>query len=194
MRRETSDGQTERGDLSFGVPQGFAQLHSGRATKGKRLDGQARRLPRPTWQSYAGLPPEEGACVTFHAVRPLERGTQCWEISRLRFAALEMTIRHVPVRSLPADWYLRPLRTLIACSARILQRMRELANLSALGNPMQNFHSLKGQREFRRAFRLSADRPRMTGGRREGKHVICLFFWHTETSCEEMISFFAACL
>ena len=74
MRRETSDGQTERGDLSFGVPQGFAQLHSGRATKGKRLDGQARRLPRPTWQSYAGLPPEEGACVTFYALRPLERG------------------------------------------------------------------------------------------------------------------------
>ena|GEM_PF-5941093 len=72
MRRETSDGQTERGDLSFGVPQGSAQLHSGRATKGKRLDGQARRLPRPTWQSYAGLPPEEGAkqfgmchCVPF---------------------------------------------------------------------------------------------------------------------------------
>ena len=89
-------------------------------------------------------------------------GTRCWEILGLRFAALEMTVRHVPVRSLPADWYLRPLRTLTACSARILQRMSESANLSALGNPMQNFHSLKGQRELRRAFRLSADRPRMT--------------------------------
>ena len=45
MRRETSDGQTERGDLSFGVPQGFAQLLSG-----------------------------EGACVTFYTLESLERG------------------------------------------------------------------------------------------------------------------------
>ena len=30
------------------------------------------------------------------------------------------------------------------------------ANLSALGNPMQDFHSLKGQRELRIAFLLSA--------------------------------------
>ena len=145
--------------MSVGVPQGFAQLHSGRATKGKRLDGQARRLPRPTWQSYAELPPEEGACVTFYALRPLERGDTVLGDFR---ASLEMTVRHVPVRSLPADWYLWLLRTLTACSARILQRMRESANLSALGNPMQNFHSLKGQRELRRASRLSADRPRMT--------------------------------
>ena len=33
MRRETSGGQTERGDLSFGVPQGFAQLHPGEGFK-----------------------------------------------------------------------------------------------------------------------------------------------------------------
>ena len=26
------------------------------------------------WQSYAGLLPGEGACVTFYALRPLERG------------------------------------------------------------------------------------------------------------------------
>ena len=100
----------------------------------------------------------EGACVTFYALRPLERGDTVLGDFR---ASLEMTVRHVPLCSLPADWYLRPLRTLTACSARILQRMRESANLSALGNPMQNFHSLKGQRELRRASRLSADRPWM---------------------------------
>ena len=38
-------------------------------------------------------------------------------------------VRHVPVRSLPADWYLWLLRSLTACSARILQRMRELAKV-----------------------------------------------------------------
>ena len=43
--------------------------------------------------------------------------------------SLEMTVRHVPLCSLPADWYLRPLRTLTACSACILQRMRESAKV-----------------------------------------------------------------
>ena len=46
MRRETSDGQTERGDLSFGVPQGFAQLYPG-----------------------------EGACVTYCSVESLGLGS-----------------------------------------------------------------------------------------------------------------------
>ena len=29
----------------------------------------------PTWQSYAGLPPEEGAYVTFYAIGALEWGS-----------------------------------------------------------------------------------------------------------------------
>ena len=36
--------------------------------------GRLGALLCPTWQSHAGLPPEEGACVTFYAVRLLERG------------------------------------------------------------------------------------------------------------------------
>ncbi len=28
----------------------------------------------PTWQSYAGLPPEEGVYVTFYTLESLERG------------------------------------------------------------------------------------------------------------------------
>lgn len=28
----------------------------------------------PTWQSYAGLPPEEGAYVTFYTLESLKRG------------------------------------------------------------------------------------------------------------------------
>ena len=64
------------GRREFGVPQGFAQLHSGRANKGRPFYGQAKGKLCPTWQSYAGLPPEEGArrygisfCVTGAAGR-----------------------------------------------------------------------------------------------------------------------------
>ena len=40
----------------------------------------------PTWQSYEGLPPEEGACVTFYTLESLERGAWRREISGLRSA------------------------------------------------------------------------------------------------------------
>ena len=58
-------------------------------TKGRRLDGQARRPPRPTWQSYAGLPPGEGACVTYCSVESLGLGSM---VAGDFGASLEMTI------------------------------------------------------------------------------------------------------
>jgi hypothetical protein len=42
-------------------PQGFAQLLTVGQIKGRPFYGQAKGQLCPTWQSYAGLPPEEGA-------------------------------------------------------------------------------------------------------------------------------------
>ena len=39
--------------------------------KESALIGRLGALLRPTWQSYAGLPPEEGACVTRLPFRPI---------------------------------------------------------------------------------------------------------------------------
>ena len=58
--------------------------------------GGAFAVQRPILSPFGQLLPKEGACVTFYAVRPMERAAWCWEISRLRFAALEMTGRRVP--------------------------------------------------------------------------------------------------
>ena len=157
MRRKTSDDRRElRFECRCSSGLRPAPSRSGKQKEGAlmgRLGAYLARLGNPMQDCHLGKEPALRSMLWSH----WRGGTRCWEISRLRFAALEMTVRHVPVRSLPADWYLRPLRTLTACSARILQRMRESANLSALGNPMQDFHSLKGQRELRRASRLSAD-------------------------------------
>jgi len=44
-------------------------------SKGKPFYGQVKGQLCPTWQSYAGLPPEEGACVTgFPLVSPMLHG------------------------------------------------------------------------------------------------------------------------
>ena len=45
--------------------------------KGKPFYGQAKGQLCPTWQSYAGLPPEEGACITgFTFMPPLQHGVE----------------------------------------------------------------------------------------------------------------------
>ena len=54
--------------MSVGVPQGFVQLLTVGRPKESALMGRLGALLYPTWQSYAGLPPGEGACVTFYAL------------------------------------------------------------------------------------------------------------------------------
>ena len=97
--------------MSVGVPQGFAQLHPGRANKRKALlnsrcplrghrvyEGKNNNDTHccftqgqlcPTWQSYAGLPPGEGACVTYCSVESLGLGSM---VAGDFGASLEMTI------------------------------------------------------------------------------------------------------
>ena len=64
-------------------PQGFAQLLTVGRQKESAFMGRLGALLRPTWQSYAGLPPEEGACVTFYTVRPLERGSMVMDVETI---------------------------------------------------------------------------------------------------------------
>ncbi len=60
-------------------------------SKGKPFYGQVKGQLCPTWQSYAGLPPVEGAYVTGLASRPTghsERSEESWYAAHMRQWAL----------------------------------------------------------------------------------------------------------